>query len=72
MAGDVHRQHCEPERLALLHAEDIQERQFYAIMHHLATVLWMMGKAVEGLAALSALLEWTAEDEPSDGSHRGQ
>jgi hypothetical protein len=38
------------------------ERQFYAVMHHLATVLWMKGGAVEALAALSAVLEWINQE----------
>lgn len=35
----------------------MSEQRFYAVMHHLATVLWMKGAAVEALAALGDLLE---------------
>jgi hypothetical protein len=55
---------------------DTAERHFYAVMHHLATVLWMKGLTTEGLAALSAVLEWTndqsrvREPEPMPVAHR--
>jgi hypothetical protein len=48
---------------AALPAEDVRERQFYVVMHHMATVLWLKGKAVEGLTALSAVLERTAQEQ---------
>jgi hypothetical protein len=34
-----------------------KERQFYIVMHHLATVLWVKGLAVEALRTLSGVLE---------------
>jgi hypothetical protein len=52
---------------AATQADGLQEQQFYAVMHHLATVLWMKGLVVEGLAALSAVVEWavTREEAPA-------
>jgi len=44
-------------RHATASAVDTDERRFYIVMQHLATVLWMKELAVEGLDALSAVLE---------------
>ncbi len=35
---------------------DARERNFYAVMHHLAAALWMKGLATEALRALSRVL----------------
>jgi hypothetical protein len=40
---------------------DSAEQRFYAVMHHLATVLWTKDLAAEGLAALTAVLEISEE-----------
>lgn len=47
---------------------DAEEQRFYAVMHHLATVLWMKGATVEALAALSAVLEWVSQKAENDAS----
>jgi hypothetical protein len=46
---------------------DAAEEQFYAVMHHLATVLWMKGATVEALAALSAVVEWVGQEAEDTG-----
>lgn len=43
---------------------DVSEQRFYVVMHHLATVLWMKGAAVEALTALRDVLEETSREQP--------
>jgi hypothetical protein len=67
MASDTHHERGDPDYPAF-GALDGRERQFYAVMHHVAAVVWTKGKAVEALAALGAVLGWAAQEERDNGS----
>jgi hypothetical protein len=55
---------------AATQADGVQEQQFYAVMHHLATVMWMKGLVVEGLAALSVVVECAVTREEATALRR--
>jgi hypothetical protein len=47
-------------------ADDPTEQHFYLVIHHMANMLWMKGRAIDALKALTNILDDPKKEPVSD------